>query len=283
MSKIDNSIDSIDTFLIEQDIYSEDSHSMSEKMSISKNKIISKIVKIQKIQKVFKKIYTHIKLMISNIINDILKNKDESGSLKKERLKYCIEFLISNIHESISELDDDSKPAFKLYVQEYKNNNPKYDIGSGSSDDENPDFGNLNNLYPQRFDLYEIKDICSDSNLKNLPSALFYIPCFLILYDLENIELKIKYFWLNIGTDLKLDKSIYYLLEKPDTKWKVLDIIPKLEELNDEILNERKFSNEIEKKIIFNDDVFDLLNMVNIFFKITTMNIQFLKTRRLIY
>lgn len=282
MSTIDNSINSIDTFFIEQDLYSDGSYSEPKKMTLSKNNLVNKIRKIQNIQKAFKKIYTHFKLMISNIINDVLKPKDESGSLKKERLRYCIEFLISSMHETISELDDEIRPAFKLYIQEYSDNLPKYDIGSGRSDDDNSMFGNLNNLNPTRVDLYEMKDICSHDNLKNLNTALFYIPCFLILYDLENIELKIKYFWLNIDTDYK-GKDMYHMLEMKDPKWKVLEIIPKLEELNDEILNQRILENEIEEKIIFNDDVFDILNRISIVLKMTSINIKFLKTRRLIF
>ena len=221
--------------------------------------------------------------MISNIIDDVLNPKDELISVKRERLRYCIELLISSMHETISELDEEIRPLFKLYMQEYENNNPKYDIGNGNSNDENSLFGNLNNLYPKRFDLYDVKSICSSDNLKNLSTALFYIPSFLILYDLENIELKVKFFWLNIDTDYNLDNNVYHLLQRQNAKWTVLEIVPKLEELKDENLNTKKIDSEIEEKIIFNEHLFELLNRINIFFKITSVNVKFLKTRRLIY
>lgn len=282
MSKIDNSTTSIDTFYIE-DIYSHGSYSESNKMRNSKKNSIEKIKKLQGIQIGFKKIYTHIKYLVSNIINDVLKEKHEAINLKKEKLKYCIESLISSIHETITSLDDDIRPLFKLYIQEYNNGIPSYDIGNGSSENEDSSSGNLDNLYPKRFDLYEIKNICFNESIDNLSNTLFYIPCFLILYDIEKIELKIKYFWLNIDSDNNLDKKIFYLLQRKNTKWKVLDIIPKLEKMTDDNFNNKELDDEIENKIIFNEDIFDLLNKINIFFKIISINIKFLKTRRLIH
>ena len=189
MSKIDNSTTSIDTFYIE-DVYSNSSYSESNKIRNSKKNSIEKIKKLQGIQVGFKKIYTHIKYLVSNIINDVLKPKNETINQKKEKLKYCIESLISSIHETISSFEEDIRPLFKLYIQEYKNGVPSYDIGNGSSDNEDSEFGNLNNLYPKRFDLYEIKNIYLDESINNLSSTMFYIPCFMILYDIEKIQLK---------------------------------------------------------------------------------------------
>lgn len=280
MSKIDNSTTSIDTFYIE-DVYSNSSYSESNKIRNSKKNSIEKIKKLQGIQIGFKKIYTHIKYLVSNIINDVLKPKNETINQKKEKLKYCIESLISSIHETISSFEEDVRPLFQLYIQEYKNGVPSYDIGNGSSDNEDSEFGNLNNLYPKRFDLYEIKNIYLDESINNLSSTMFYIPCFMILYDIEKIQLKIKYFWLDI--DNNPDKKIFYLLQRKNTKWKVLEIIPQLEKMTDDNFNKKDLDDEIENKIIFNEDIFDLLNRINIFFKITSINIKFLKTRRLIY
>lgn len=89
-----------------------------------------------------------------------------------------------------------TKDDNNLYIDSEEIKYFKWDIGRSSSD-PNPSLGNINNMWPKKFNL--------ETSPK--PHMLFTIPSFIILYDPENISLEIRTTYLDAHKEMTSEVS----------------------------------------------------------------------------
>ena len=166
---------------------------------------------------------TFLETAISKVL-DTKKIRNDNQS-KLAGLRSLIENLISSLHQHLSSYDYGFDKKFKLYIQQFdENNNTIYDIGYGSSKDSSNSAGNLPDLSPYKFN-YEV--------VNGVSSCLFSFPGISILYDIANISLSIKVWDVDNNDNLEnTNKNKELILniipEIAESSWKVYNVFSNL-------------------------------------------------------
>ena len=197
-----------------------------------------------------KRTFILINYQISKMITDLEKNLDDFTLTAEQKLNICkvyAESFISNVHELITNLKQ-NRPAFKLYIQEQINNSDndlvefKYNIGSGTSNEDDYIKGNLPDLIPFMF-----KFKYDNLNL--------YLPGLIILYNPINCELSVKISFIDTNKELNIKNSsntLFKGLPLSEINTKVYNILPNISNID---LSESNHINFIENLTRLNNEL----------------------------
>lgn len=215
---------------------------------------------------------------VRNIDNIIISNGTDYDITSN--LRSIVELLISNIHSSINKVNCKIRPKFNLWIQEYDDNQKKYDIGFGDNKEENFSLGNINLLVPFKFNLKSRKE--SNLTFSSIGDVLISIPSFSLLFDSINLSLKIRLANIEDSTELIGKKKYHDFINNNSICWFVIEWTPFLDNLDKKNINEYDW-NYIIFNLTNNDGMHKILNYLNSYIKQIDLNINILNSRELLF
>lgn len=248
-----------------------------DRESIKKD-IKKSLNELNNIKECFVNIKNYFYEYVRNIDNIIIRNETDFDI--SSNLRNIIELLISNIHSAINKVNYKIRPKFNLWIQEYNDNQKKYDIGFGDNKNESFSLGNIDLLVPIKFNLKSR----SENNLafSSIGNVLISIPSFSFLFDSINLSLKFRFANIEDSTELIGKKKYYEFIKDNSICWFVIEWTPFLDNLDKKNMNEDEW-NFIIYNLTNNNDMHKIINYLDNYIKQIDLNINILNSRDLLF